>query len=98
MLADSGRERQVDAERGAMRDRAADIDRAAVAGDEFAGDGQAKAGPFLLAREVGLENLTDVFGRDTGTVVRHGDLDQWLLRIEGLRAEGPFGGQGGSSH
>src|ERR1017187_5119052 len=69
MLADSGRERQVDAERGALSDGAAHFDCATVTGDEFAGDGQAEPGPFLLAREVGLENLADVLGLDTGTVI-----------------------------
>ena len=69
MLADSGRERQVDAERGAVRDGAADLDGAAIAGDEFAGDGQAKPGPFLFAGEVRLENLADVLGGDATAAV-----------------------------
>ena len=66
----------------ALPDRALHIDRTAVTGDEFTGDGQAQSGAFLLAGEVRLEDLADVLALDASPIVRHDDLCQRLLRIE----------------
>src|ERR1017187_4218222 len=87
MLADSARQRQVEAERRALSNRALHFNRAAVPRDEFTHNRQAESRAFLLARKIRVENLAEVLGGDAGTVVRHGDLCERLRRIKGLRAK-----------
>ena len=72
-------ERQGDPDLRTFADRALDVDRSAVVGDDAVGDGQAQSGPTFLqpGREEGVEDLVDDLFRDADALVT--DLDHGSL-------------------